>query len=132
MVPFIQAIFECNVQNDLALFVIGKFYPPTTTWIQDASSYRDSLKSFSNDLYKALRQRLIPNPNVLPYIQSLTQDVLLFNFDDTMHSLRDIESDEAREFYQTTQPVDQDNIDIIRMKTISDRLLGAIFNLQLK
>ena len=64
----------------------------------------------------------------------MTQDVLLFNFD-TMHSLRDIESDEAREFYQATQPegiTNRDNVDINRMKTISDRLLGAISNLKLK
>jgi len=132
MVPFIQAIFECNVQNDSALFVIGKFYPSTTTWIQDVSDYRDSLKSFSNDLYEALRKRLIPDPNVLPYIPSLTQEVLLFIFDDTIHSLGHIESNEVRDFCQATQPVDPNNIDTTRMKTISDRLVKAIYNLQWK
>ena len=94
-------------------------------------SYRDSFKRLPKDIYERLRSELFRYQAQLSYIEPLTQDLLLFNFDTHMFNAGNIKSDEAYEFYQATVS-DPNNIHIKTMKAVSDRLLGAISNLKLK
>jgi len=47
MIPFLQAIFECDIQEyNTTCFLISKFYSTTKSWREDALHYRETLKSY--------------------------------------------------------------------------------------
>jgi len=137
MVPFLQAIFECDIQeHNTSFFVISKFYPTTNSWREDILHYRESLKKLPNRIYDKLRRKLGLDAG-LAYIPAFTQDTLLFNFDNSRYNTSQLESDEAREFYNITGQSSQNpNLfyqdDINRMNEISKRLLEAIGNLKIR